>query len=131
MRHSPHRAIAALLLAFGVWGLVAPYLARAVGLAVPVAAKVEVVDHVVPGIVVLAVAVLSLLMRRIALVSALLATLAGFWMTATHISLLVDAEHGRASFPAALIHSLPGIIILILSIAAAVIAWGEEAEPAE
>lgn len=113
-----------------VAGLVAPYVSRGVGLPVPVDPKVEIVDHVIPGLVVLAVTGAVFLMRRLSLVGTLLATLAGFWITATHLPLLLQAGRGEASRPAALIHSTGGILILIASLCGAVLAWNETPETA-
>lgn len=116
---------AAVMIPLAAYGLVAPYLSRAVGLPVPVDSTVEIVDHVVPGVVVLAVAVITLSLRRLTLVASLLATLAGFWMTATHLPLLLQAQRGEVHVGAALIHSTGGILILLLSLAGAVLAWRE------
>lgn len=114
------------MLPLGVAGLVAPYVSRGVGLPVPVAPSVEVVDHVLPGLVVLAAAGAVLAIRRFSLVATLVATLAGFWISATHLPLLLQANRGEESWPAALIHSTGGILILVAAAVGAVLAWEEE-----
>lgn len=116
---------AAVMIPLAAYGLVAPYLSRVVGLPVPVDSNIEIVDHVVPGAVLLAVAAVTLRMHRLTLVGSLVATLAGFWMTATHLPLLLQAQRGEVRVGAALIHSTGGILILLLSAIGAVLAWRE------
>lgn len=107
----------------GFWGLVAPYASTAAGYPIPVPAKVEFVDHVVPGVVVLGVAMFGIFTGRISLVPALAATLGGFWMAMTHLLTLRDGIRGLVSLQAALFHSLPGFLILLVAGAASVKAY--------
>ena len=95
--------------------MVVPYLATAVGLEVDVPARVEVVDHVVPGALVVAVSgVLVGLRDRLdpeglpALSLIGVACLAGFWTTSTHVPLLAEAADGVTSWGAALLHFSSG-----------------------
>ena len=112
------------LAALGAWAAVIPYLGRAVGLTVDVAARVEFVDHVVPGVIVVLIGTwLVLLARRPAgrgdltsLVAAGLAFLAGFWTLATHVPLLVEAARGLAPWGAALLHASAGPPIVVLTL---------------
>lgn len=105
----------------GAWSAIVPYLARPLGLEVDVATKVEIVDHVVPGVLV------ALLggwltfgdragspVSRGALAAGVCA-LSGFWILATHVPLLADAADGREDWPAALWHSSSGPVIIVLA----------------
>lgn len=112
--------LAVELLLFGVWGILAPYAGRPVGLIVDAMPIVEVVDHVIPGAAVLAVAGLSLAAGHRFFAGSLLVLLAGIWMTATHVPLLVQAANGGASISAALFHSIPGLVIMVLGAIAVV-----------
>lgn len=111
------------LLFVGLFGLAAPYTGTPLGLVVLVPPVVEIVDHVVPGIVIVGVAGLILAIRRIPLAAALIATLAAFWMTATHLPLLAQAAQGRVGWPTASWHTAPGLILLVLCAIAVSLAW--------
>jgi hypothetical protein len=110
------RATAALV-AIAAWTITVPYLGRAIGLVVPVAARVEFVDHVIPGaIVVVAGLYLHRLARRRALADERLALpaagvsfLAGFWVLVTHLPLLGDAADAQVGWDAAIWHSITGL----------------------
>lgn len=106
--------IAVELLLFGTWGLVVPYLGRSLGFAVDTRPGVEVIDHVVPGVLVIGAALLAILGGGRSLLLALAALAAGVWMTATHIPLLRQASDGQVTWSAALWHSTPGMVILAL-----------------
>ncbi len=113
-----------VLAAIGAWTVVVPYLGRAVGLGVNVPARVEFVDHVVPGgLVALAGLYLAGLARRRALAgtgSALLASgvcfLAGVWVLATHVPLVGDAANATQPWGAAIWHSTAALPIVGLSV---------------
>ena len=110
------RVIPALLFVTGVWGLAAPYAGTAMGLVIPgLQPKVEVVDHVVPGLVIVPVALYAMFSGRFPFVGSLAAVLAAFWMTATHVLLLRDAGRGLVSWATALWHSTPGVLALVLA----------------
>lgn len=108
---------AAMLAAIGAWTILVPYLGHAIGLAVAVPARVEVVDHVVPGAIVVAAGVyLHRLARRQALSSQRLALpaagacfLAGFWVLATHVPLVSDAATAEQPWDAAIWHSIAAL----------------------
>ena len=114
---------AILLVAIAAWTMIVPYLGDALGLEVEVAALVEVVDHVVPGaIVVVAGLYLRRLARRgaladqrLALPAAGLVFLAGFWVLATHLPLLKDAAEARVAWEAAIWHSIAALPIVALA----------------
>lgn len=92
-----------------------------------IAAKGGVVDHVVPRVVVLSVAVLSLYRGRSDFVAAGLSLLAGLWMFATHVPLLGQAMSGAAPWVGSLWMFVPSALILGLSLWATVLAWRNEA----
>jgi predicted membrane channel-forming protein YqfA (hemolysin III family) len=115
---------ATLLAAIGAWTIVAPYIGTALGYDVNVRPIIEFVDHVVPGVIVVAAA---LVLRRLALrgrlagqAFALLASgvafLAGFWVFATHLPLVQDAANSRLPWDAALWHSIAALPIVGLAI---------------
>lgn len=113
----------ALLAALAAWAIVVPYLGHLLGLSVPVAAIVEVVDHVIPGALIVAAALylrrragLHLLAGdRTALPAAGVAFLAGFWVLATHVPLVVDAARTDQPWDAAIWHSISGLPIVLLA----------------
>jgi len=118
----PARLLALLVL--GAWSIVVPYVGPAVGLRLDVRPTVEIVDHVVPGAVVLAAGMSLLLILRSAtsrpsslLVPALagVAFLAGFWMLSTHVPLLVQSGRDLAPWGAAF-HKTPGAAVTALSL---------------
>lgn len=106
-----------VLLVLGAAVAVTPAAARAVGLVVDVPARLEVIDHVVPGIaVVLAGAGGLLAVRRgnelLVAVAVAVAVLAGIWTTSTHVPLLAQAAQGLVTWPAATFHTVPGLLLL-------------------
>ena len=116
--------LAALLLAFGAWGTLAPYA----GPEVPVSASVEVVDHVIPGVIVLAVAAFAVQRRRFELIPAALALLAGLWMTVSHVPLLAMAARGETPWDGAVWMFAPSVSVLLLAGWTGAIAWVEDAK---
>ena len=100
-----------MLGALAGWAIAVPWLARAMGLGLEVPGRLEVVDHVVPGVVVLAcVVVLARIrtggLRRLGASSA--AVLAGLWITATHAVLVPEALDGVSPWGPALLHLSAG-----------------------
>ena len=80
----------------------------------------EFIDHVVPGTVVIVVSLLALLIRRRATTlgplfgMGLVIVVAGIWMDATHLPLVLQATRSEAPWGATLHHSLPGLAVLLL-----------------
>jgi predicted membrane channel-forming protein YqfA (hemolysin III family) len=115
---------ATLLLGIGLWTIVVPYIGNALGLDVNVRAIIEFVDHVVPGVLVVAAALyLRKLARRrrlagepTALLASGVAFLAGFWVFATHAPLVRDAANDRLPWDAAIWHSIAALPIVGLAI---------------
>lgn len=123
------RSVAAASLIAGAWALVPPYW----GPALSTEASVEFVDHVLPGIAVLAIAAACLLAgtRRVGatlafLLAGLGVTLAGFWMTATHWPLVLQATRGEVPWGSTVHHSLPGLAVLAVGGFWSARFWGDD-----
>lgn len=101
-------------LLIGAWALLPPYT----GPALNTAARVEFADHVVPGILVAGISVLSLLLgrrgnaERTLFAGGLGVVLAGVWMVATHVPLVLQATRHQAPWDATLYHTAPGLAVL-------------------
>jgi predicted membrane channel-forming protein YqfA (hemolysin III family) len=114
---------ATLLGAIGAWTVVVPFIGNALGLDVNVKSIVEVVDHVVPGVIVVAAALYlrTLAGRRPlagqspALLAAGVSFLAGFWVFATHVPLVADAAKSRLPWDAAIWHSIAALPVVALA----------------
>jgi len=114
----------ALLGVLGVWSIVVPFAARGLGLHLNVARRLEIADHVVPGLAIAAAVVLLILARRGGAPNAWMAPsalgivfLGGLWITATHVPLIFQAADGRPGAPwnASIFHSLWGPPIALVS----------------
>lgn len=116
---SPYFSIA--LAVFGVLDAIAPYVSNAVGLPLSTLTINEVVDHVVPGAIVVGIAWLSLLRGRRSLAGSLVTLVAGTWMFATHVPLLVQAAQGLVPVQTALLHSVPGALVLLTAVMTTVV----------
>lgn len=114
---------ATALAAIGAWTIIVPYLAILLDLEVKVAAIVEVVDHVIPGLVVLAAGLYlraraqrrALASHRPALLAAGAAFVAGFWVLATHAPLIGDAALSDQPWDAAIWHSIAALPTVVLA----------------
>ena len=107
-------------LVIGVWAMLPPWVGPKLH-GIPV--KREVVDHIVPGIVVVAASVLVLVAGRrgrsaetLGLLTGMIVFLAGFWMTATHLPLVGQAQDGSVPVPSVVNHVLPGLTLAALGI---------------
>ncbi len=115
--------------AIAVWAVLPPY----VGPALATDPTVEIVDHVVPAVVVLAVALGTLAAGTRAagtplFVGGLVIALAGFWMMATHIPLVAQANRGEAPWGATLWHSVPGLVVLAFGLMWALLSGNDASE---
>ena len=118
-------------LAVGVWAL----LPKFSGPVLNTSDRVEIADHVVPGIVILAVSAAAVLVARRRsgssgtplFVIGLVVALAGLWMTATHVPLVAQASRDEVPWDGAVYHSLPGLAVLLLGLAWAAAYWSEAA----
>ena len=88
-----------------------------------VAAAVEIVDHVVPGMIAVAAALYAMALTRRgageslpALAAVGVCAVAGIWETATHVGLVLDAGGPDRPVGAVLLHASPGLVLLLLSL---------------
>lgn len=107
------RAVGLVGLVVAAWAV----LPRYAGPALDTSDRVEVADHVVPGVVVAvaSVAVLAGRWRRgtgPVFGAGLVVVLAGSWMTATHGPLLAQAARDEVGWGAAAFHTAPGLAVL-------------------
>lgn len=116
----------AWLIPLAVWLAVTPYVAPAFGYTLTLDPAVEVIDHVVPGVVVVAASIAALLLRRhpsavtAFTIASALSMLGGLWATATHVPLLAQAAQGLVSWGAAFFHSTPGVVLMVVALLALV-----------
>lgn len=117
-----------LALPIGLWAIIPPYLVLFGKLAVE--SRIEFVDHAIPGIIVMAVAALSLIEARAAKPRPMLLfasggaiMLAGFWMVATHVGLVSELRAGRAPGGTVAWHGLPGLAVTILGAVWTILFW--------
>lgn len=88
----------------------------------------EVVDHLVPGLLIAAVGVLAL--RRAPLQSDVrwyvgaAWFVCGFWIVATHLSPVQRAVAGEVNLPTALLHASAGVLVLALGVATMLVKRG-------
>lgn len=104
-----------------LWSIAVPWLGKALDLSVDVSTRLEVADHVVPGIVAVLAGTWALRIsdRPTAtpfLVAAGIIFLAGLWMTSTHVPLVIQATRDQVGWAAALWHSTGGPMVMILGI---------------
>lgn len=130
------RALPFAGLVIGLWAVLPPYT----GPEINTETRVEVADHVVPSILMLALSLAMLFVRRRAdrspgagasfpLLAGFGVLLAGFWMVATHIPLVSQARRGQVTNGAAAYHTVPGVVVLLLGLAWVALYWSS-GEPA-
>lgn len=118
---SPRRP-ATVLAVLAAWAIAVPWIAEAAGLRLDVSTKLEVIDHVVPGLLALACAALLVYVAdqspsslgRLGAVA--VAFLAGVWITTTHIALIPDAIDGSVRWGAAVLHISGGPPVLLFGL---------------
>lgn len=88
-----------------------------------VAHQVEIADHLIPAVVVLAVSAMVLAMNRTApvsgvvvLASGLVVALAGLWMVATHLPLVAQGARHQAPWAATTYHTGSAVLVLALGL---------------
>ena len=118
----PERAFIALVL-LALWSIVPPYLGPLLGLELDVSAKLEVVDHVVPGVLAAVAACIALsYVRRgqtdsLPVLAALgVCVLAALFQSVTHLPLVLDAGGPQQPIDSVVLHSTPGPALLALSL---------------
>jgi cation transport ATPase len=115
-------AVVLAVIVLGLWAALTPYAAAATGYGVTVDPTLEIIDHVVPGGVIVAVnAALLWRARRpgvgdLALYAAGVTLLAGLWITVTHVPLLAQARSGGVGWGAAVFHSHAGVLVLLVAV---------------
>lgn len=115
----------------GAWAL----LPRYSGPALNTAPGVEFADHVVPGVLVIGISMVSLLVARrrdadrLLFAAGLGVVLAGFWMVATHLPLVLQATRQQAPWAATAYHSTPSMAVLVLGVVWTVIYRSEPTPP--
>jgi len=119
-------------LVISAWALIPPYS----GPKLNTETRVEVADHVVPSLVLIAVSLVILVSRRKAetaagfsLVAGFLVSLAGLWMVVTHVPLVAQAMRGESgvTWGGALYHFTPSLVVLILGLLWVGAHWSETA----
>jgi hypothetical protein len=115
-----------ILAILGAVSILPPYVGPVVGLELEgIDSIVEVVDHVIPGIIIFLAAGASFLLLRsgrlkedsIVLASALaISLLAAVWQTSSHIPLILDGGRPEAPWGAVILHSTIGPIMTVLSL---------------
>jgi hypothetical protein len=115
----------AALAVLGAWSILPPYVGPPLGLKLDTATRLEVADHVVPGVIVFASATMAAIAvrRGRAMTESLLvlgaigvSVLGGIWETATHVPLLFQGGESNAPWGAVLLHSTAGPAVLALSL---------------
>jgi hypothetical protein len=108
--------------------MLAPYI----GPELAIDPQVEVVDHVVPGVVVLGLAAAGVAITRrplggatFLLVSGFGVTLAGIWMVATHLPLVAQGMRDEVAWLPVIHHSLPGFAVAGLGLLWTAAHWSE------
>jgi len=103
--------------AVGLWALIPPYVGPELA---NLKSKVEIADHVVPSLVMVALSVICLVRARTGrpdgsfpLVAGMTFALAGLWMTATHLPLIAQARRHQVPTTAALWHMSAGVVVLV------------------
>jgi len=116
----------AYLSILGALSVTPPYLGPLIGLELDgIESTVEIVDHVVPGMVVFLAAGTSFLLLRAGRIrkdSLLLASavaicmLAGVWETSSHVPLVLDGGRPETPWGAVILHSTLGPVVAALSL---------------
>lgn len=115
-----------LLGVLGALSMLPPYLGPPLGLELDVASNVELVDHVITGGTVVLCSLLAAWLlgsRRIATDSPLLmgavalAVLGAVWQTTSHVPLLLDGGGPQTPWGTVLFHSIPGPVLMAVSVA--------------
>jgi hypothetical protein len=125
------RTLPVLGLIVGAWSVLPPYT----GPSLDTETRVEVADHVVPGVVLIVLSVTLVLLERrrsvsptSRLVAGFVVVLSGLWMTATHVPLVAQATRGEVSAGATAYHTVPSLVVLALGLTWVSAHWDEASE---
>ncbi len=118
----------------GVWGS----LPRFVDSGLLTEDRVEFIDHVVPGVVVIVVSLISAAVTRrsatpgpFLFVAGLVVLLAGLFMVATHVPLVMQATRDEAPWGGTVFHTSAALAVLGLGLLWAASYWSATAPDAE
>ncbi|HUR17872.1 MAG TPA: hypothetical protein VMZ51_02910 [Acidimicrobiales bacterium] len=127
------QALPLLGLIAAIWALLPPYS----GPDLATEMRVEIADHVVPSILLVALSLASLIRARrlgsplgsgtFMLLAGLGILLAGFWMVATHLPLVAQARRGDVPGGTAAYHTAPGLAVMVLGLVWTVLHWNDAA----
>jgi hypothetical protein len=102
-----------------------------------VAASTEVVDHIIPAIIVVLASVVGILAGRrpqgpgaLRLIGGMAVLLAGLWMMATHIPLVAEATRDEAPWPATIYHTSSALAVFGLGLLWSTVTWSEAGDAA-
>lgn len=119
------RALPIAGLVIGLWAALPPYF----GPELDTETRVEIVDHVVPSLFLMAASVVALVLARVRpapahlLVAGFVVALAGIWMVATHVPLVAQAARHEVPAGAAAYHTAPGLAVVALGLGWIVAYW--------
>jgi hypothetical protein len=95
-------------------------------------ASKEVADHIIPAVVVAAACVAALTMKHkgegpglTRFFAGMVVLLAGFWMLATHVPLVVQAFGGDAPWPGTIYHTASAVAVLGFGLLWTVLHWSD------
>jgi hypothetical protein len=103
-----------------------------------VAQSTEVVDHVIPAVLVLLASLAGIAASRraqgpggIRFLAGMAVLLAGLWMMATHLPLVAQASRGDAPWPATIYHTSAAFAVFGLGLLWATVTWSEAGDEAK
>jgi hypothetical protein len=105
-------------LVIGVWAVLPRYVTPAIN----TSDRAEFADHVVPGLVLITVSIITLMMLQrssassFMFIAGLVVVLAGLWMFATHVPLVAQAMRGEAPWAATVYHSSNALTVLLFGV---------------
>ena len=114
-------------LAVGLWALLPKYVPPPLNTSAPA----EFADHVSPGILVVGASAACRLRRNrgelslLPVIAGMVVVLAGFWMVATHIPLVVQAFGGDAPWAGTIYHTAPAMAVFGLGLLWCTTHWGD------
>lgn len=111
-----------LLVVLGGLSILPPYLGPALGLDLDVADSVEVVDHVVPGALIVVFGLIALVLARrgesesvVVFAATAVCFLAALWDAVSHVPLWLDAGDPGKTWGAVVLHGTLGPLATLLA----------------
>lgn len=118
----------------GLWGT----LPRFVELGLDTDERLEFVDHFIPGLVVVITSVIAVAVTRrtpqpgpFLFLAGLIVLLAGLFMVATHVPLVMQANRGEAPWGGTIFHTSAALAVFCLGAVWAITCWSEAAPQPE